>query len=72
MLQKILLLAVVVAIVWYGFKFVGRLDQQRKQKIARDNEAARNGVADTVQCPVCEAYIATDIKSDCGKPDCPY
>jgi hypothetical protein len=72
MFQKLLVLAAVIAIAWYGFKFVGRLDQQRKRKVARDEEAARDGIADTVQCPVCDAYIAEDIKSNCGKANCPY
>jgi hypothetical protein len=72
MFQKLLVLAAVIAIAWYGFKLFGRIDHQRKQKIARDEEAARRGVADTVQCPVCEAYVAEGINSNCGKPDCPY
>ena len=29
-LQKLLVLAAVIALVWYGFKFVGRLQDQRK------------------------------------------
>ncbi len=72
MLQKLLLLAALMAIVWYGFKFVGRINQQRQQKIAKDEEMARKGVTDTVQCPVCDAYIAEGLKSHCGKPECPY
>ena len=72
MLQKFLLLAAAIAIVWYGFKFVGRLNQQRQQKLNNDEDNARVGVADTVQCPVCDAYVAADSKSDCGKADCPY
>lgn len=69
MFQKILLLAAVVAIVWYGFKLVGRLDRQRKDRLARD---ARTGIADTVQCPACDAYVAADSPGNCGKADCPY
>ena len=72
MLQKFLLLAAAIAIVWYGFKFVGRLNQQRQDKVAKDQDNPRMGVADTVQCPVCDAYVAADRKSDCGKADCPY
>jgi uncharacterized protein len=72
MLQKLLLLLAVLAIVWYGFKYVGRLTQQRQRKIAEKEERARKGISDTVQCPVCDAYIAEDLKSDCGKADCPY
>jgi len=69
MLQKLLLLVVVVAIVWYGFKLVGRVDRQRKDKLARD---ARTGIADTVQCPVCDAYVSADNPNNCGKAGCPY
>ena len=29
-LQKLLVLAAIVALVWYGFKFVGRLQEARK------------------------------------------
>ena len=72
MLQKLLLLAAAIAIVWYGFKFVGRLNQQRQQRVDKEEDTARVGASDTVQCPVCTAYVATDSKSDCGKMDCPY
>ena len=72
MLQKFLLLAAAIAIVWYGFKFVGRLNKQRQQKVDNDEDNTRLGVADTVQCPVCDAYVAADAKSDCGKANCPY
>ena len=72
MLQKFLLLAAAIAIVWYGFKFVGRLNQQRQQKVDNAEDNTRLGVADTVQCPVCDAYVTADGKSDCGKANCPY
>ncbi len=72
MVQKLLVLAAVIAIAWYGFKFFGRIDHQRKQKIARGEEAGRDGIAETVQCSVCDAYIAEGIDSNCGKPNCPY
>ena len=72
MLQKFLLLAAAIAVVWYGFKFVGRLNQQRQQKVDNDEDNTRLGVADTVQCPICDAYVAADSRSDCGKANCPY
>ena len=31
--QKILVLAAVVAVIWYGFKLVSRLDAARKRKL---------------------------------------
>jgi len=72
MLQKVLLLAAVIAIVWYGFKLVGRLDRQRKAKVDRDGDDKRVEAADTVQCPVCDAYVAENGTSNCGKANCPY
>lgn len=72
MLQKLLLLLAAIAIVWYGFKLVGRFNQQRQQKVAKEDDKIRMGVSDTVQCSVCEAYIAADSKSSCGRADCPY
>ncbi len=72
MIQKIIILAAIVAAVWYGFKFVSRLDQQRKQKVAQEKRDAVDGISDTVQCSVCRIYIATELTDDCGKPGCPY
>ena len=72
MLTKLIILVALVLIAWYGFKFMGRVDHKRKQKLAQDQNAARDGVADTVQCPVCDAYIAESVMRDCGKQGCPY
>ncbi len=82
-LQKALVLAVIVAAIWYGFKFIGRLDQRRKRalKAARANPAPteRNSEAgaaakaeDTIQCPICQAYVAASGVGHCGRDDCPY
>ena len=72
MIQKLFMLAAVVAIAWYGFKIYERFEAQRKKKVAEDDSAGRERIADTVQCPVCKAFIVEDIKSDCGKSGCPY
>lgn len=72
MLQKLFLLVVVIAVVWYGFKLFGRLDQRRKGELDRDGDGPRVEAADTVQCPVCGAYVAEKGASDCGRADCPY
>jgi uncharacterized protein len=72
MLQKIIILAAVIAAVWYGFKFVTRLDQQRKQKVAREKRDAVDDVSDTLKCPVCGTYVAAQSAGDCGESGCPY
>jgi uncharacterized protein len=76
---KLAVLVGIVVAVWYGFKMVGRLDQARKQKQRqqRGNSGPRAGgaapeVEDTVQCPVCKAYVVARSAGPCERPDCPY
>lgn len=83
---KLLVLAAVLAAVWYGFKFVGRLDKQRKDEARlRESPPKSAGAAaaqqpakadaaseDMKQCKVCGAYVAASGATNCGRPDCPY
>ncbi len=82
-LPKLLVLAAILAAVWYGFKFVGRLDRMRKEEIKNRGKRADAGddgpddptLADTeemVQCPVCGVFLSPKDTRSCGKPDCPY
>jgi len=71
MITKILLLAAVVAAVWFGFKYITRVEQVRREKVARERDA-RDGIAETVQCPVCKTYVAAGGAAACGKSRCPY
>ena len=83
-LQKIIVLVAIVAAVWYGFKFLSRLDASRKAEAkvrhAKAKTKGRGKAAppaadepeDMVQCPVCGAYVAARASSSCGRDDCPY
>ncbi len=87
-LQKLLVLAAVIAAVWYGFKFVGRLQDAReaeqklrasgtRQPKARGRWAKRPAAPeaeaeDMVECPVCQAYVPARGASRCERPGCPY
>ena len=86
-LQKFLVLAAVIALVWYGFKFVGRLQDQRKadggpgaraagRPKRRDRPAAAEPAVqdaeDMVACPVCQAYVQARGVTRCDRSDCPY
>ncbi len=83
-LQKLIVLAAVIAAVWYGFKFIGRLDQARKQAeraspaaVGRKGRAARPrdpapAAEDMVRCDACGAYVAQNGAAACGRDDCPY
>lgn len=78
-ITKLLVLAGLIAAVWYGFKFVGRLDEARRRQAAETGPRRRAGserkseaIEDTVQCPVCGAYVVAGSASPCERPDCPY
>ncbi len=79
-IQKLIVLGLVIAVVWYGFKFLGRLQQTRKaeaklrkaearagKKMAdAKSAAAREEIADLVPCPGCGAYVEPGSRCDCG------
>lgn len=74
-LGKILVLVAIIALVWYGFKLVGRLDQQRKEAVRRrEDRPAKPGprVEETERCRSCGAFVAASGATSCGRPDCPY
>lgn len=81
-LQKLIVFAAVVAIVWYGFKFLGRLQATREaEERLREREAARpsrksageparerrDAVEDLVPCPNCGAYVRAGTTCSCGR-----
>ncbi len=86
-LQKFLVLAAVIAMVWYGFKYVGRLQDQRKAGGGLGARAARRSkqrggasaaeprtpeAEDMVACPACQAYVQVRGATRCDRSDCPY
>ena len=85
-LQKLLVLAAVIALVWYGFKFVGRLQDQRgadggqgaraprrpKRRGASAAEPRVQDAEDMIACPVCQAYVQARGATRCDRSDCPY
>ena len=86
-IQKLLVLVAVIGAVWYGFKLIGRLDQNRKAGLrqqggerkaggfpwSKRNQPADPGEAqDMVQCPGCQAYVPAQGASACERDDCPY
>ncbi len=81
--SKLMVLAGIVAAVWYGFKFVGRLEQARKDAAKTAKTTASGGatasaksatsrdVEEMVSCPVCGDYVAARGASACDRTDCP-
>ncbi len=85
-LQKLMVLVAVIAAVWYGFKFIGRLQDARevepklragggrqpKARWRRAKQPAAPEAEDMVECPVCQAYVPARGASRCERPGCPY
>ncbi len=60
-LPKLLILIAVIAIVWYGFKTMGRINRNRQKESdqAAGKETSKITAKDMVQCPKCNAYCAS-------------
>jgi uncharacterized protein len=80
-LNKLLVLALIILVVWQGFKFLGQLDRARKEALRQQAKAktarppaagTANQVEDMVKCRVCGAYMPARGAVSCGKPNCPY
>ena len=81
-LQKLLLLALLVGAVWYGFKYVGRFDAARKRVAKAARKAAEKATIKTAEpepeaqdmerCATCGDYVAVTVASSCGREACPY
>ena len=79
-IQKLLLLALVIGAVWYGFKFFGRLDGSRRrvEKAARAavdkavGSRAEPAAQDMERCETCGDFVAQGSATACGREACPY
>ncbi len=86
-IQKLLFTAAIIVAVWYGFKWVGRMqvkrDAEAKAKLRREASGAASGdssgasgaTGDTeemVECDACGAFVAARGAKSCGRDDCPY
>jgi len=69
---KLIILAIVVAAIWYGFKFVGRLDQQRKRKATSAGKKPSESIDEMEKCRVCGTYVVAGRATNCGREGCPY
>ena len=70
---KILVLAVIIAVVWYGFKVVGRLQAKRQEELKNaGREGNSKDAGDMVKCPQCAAFVVAGGAAKCSKSECPY
>ncbi|MCG8507696.1 MAG: hypothetical protein MI741_00570 [Rhodospirillales bacterium] len=78
---KLIFTVAVVAAVFYGWKWVGRIQAQKAQVKGRaqqktagkqEENAAITDAVDMVQCPACGDYVPAKDARSCGREDCPY
>ncbi len=74
-LIKLLFTAAVIAAVWYGYKWIGRIQAQRAAEGKLGGARPRPGpaaVEDMIRCPVCDSFVTASAATSCGREDCPY
>ena len=78
-LGKLILLALIIAIIWYGYRYMQRIEAVRRvlrEELQRRQSAARPSqpveAEDLVKCATCSAYVPSRHPTACGRPDCPW
>jgi hypothetical protein len=77
-LTKLLFTIAVIALIWYGFKWLNRVQDERERQDRErlkggDSGARGDPDAETmIKCPTCGTYMASSTPKSCGEPDCPY
>ena len=81
-LQKIMVLAAILGAVWWGYKWISRLEQVRdardrlkktnlkKTKTAEAHKRSAEQVEEMVECPACHTYQVLgreNICANCGE-----
>ena len=84
-LTKLIFTALVIAAVWYGYKWLQRnqirRQEETREKVREDIRANRTAkreqrpaddAEDMVQCATCEAFVPAKGMKNCGRAGCPY
>ncbi len=80
-LTKLLFTVAVIMIVWYGFKWLGRVQAQRNAEVKgkpadsgrkTPRGAATAQVEDMVECATCGSFVPARGATNCGQAGCPY
>ena len=78
-IQKIIFTAIIILIVWYGFKWIGKIKikRERERSYLRQDAKAKskkdiNETEDMMECNACGAFVVANATKACGRNDCPY
>ena len=69
-LSKLIVVALVIAAVWYGYRLIARRNLRRAARDAEDTP--RPAVEDMTGCPACGTFVPALGARSCGRKDCPY
>ena len=73
--MKILVLVAVVAAVWYGFKMINRITEDRNTAVGNRNSTKSSSspsTEDMIACPECGTFVAANSTAKCERANCPY
>ncbi|MGE0650440.1 MAG: hypothetical protein AB7P12_01640 [Alphaproteobacteria bacterium] len=69
-LSKLLVLALIIAAVWYGFKWLNRAASAKRVGGGKPSDAPRAN--DLTACPACGTYVLAGLKQcPIDRTDCP-
>jgi len=77
-LGKLLLFGLLVAVVWFGFRYMSRVDAIRRtlreelKRRQRPQKPVSVEAEDLVKCAPCGAYVSARSATSCGRADCPW
>jgi len=79
-ITKLLFTLVAIIVVWKGFKWYNRLQENRSAPVRGDQGSAGQGAEaagpsdaeEMVKCAVCETFVSSASAVSCGKDGCPY
>ncbi|WP_135079039.1 hypothetical protein [Terasakiella sp. SH-1] len=81
--NKLLFTVLVIAAIWYGFKWFSRFQarqeenranppQEKTRAQAAQQSSSEADYEELVACSKCGDYVIADKKSACGKAGCPF
>ena len=72
MLLKLLVLAAIIAAVYFGFRVIDRRIKGAGTPAARNETRPADDSQAMTRCDTCQTYVPAQGAGTCGRADCPY